>query len=77
MLENDKSARCVPAVNRCCFSTLTVAVVAGRWGGGRGLGPVLIMAPATVLHQWVAEFHKWWPPLRVAVLHDSGSYSGD
>ena len=42
----------------------------------KGLGPVLIVAPATVLHQWVKEFHKWWPPFRVAVLHDSGSFTG-
>lgn len=26
--------------------------------------------------QWVAEFHRWWPPFRVAVLHSTGSYSG-
>ncbi|XP_043228356.1 DNA excision repair protein ERCC-6-like isoform X1 [Amphibalanus amphitrite] len=47
-----------------------------RWGGERGLGPVLVLAPATVLHQWVAELHRWWPPLRVAVLHESGSHAG-
>ncbi|KAL9956256.1 hypothetical protein ACROYT_G037709 [Oculina patagonica] len=41
-----------------------------------GLGPVLIACPVTVLHQWVQEFHKWWPEFRVAVLHDTGSYSG-
>ena len=41
-----------------------------------GLGPVLIVCPATVLHQWVSEFHLWWPSFRVAVLHDSGSFSG-
>ncbi|KAF8427830.1 hypothetical protein EV426DRAFT_588482 [Tirmania nivea] len=35
--------------------------------------PVLIVAPATVLKQWVNEFHKWWPPLRVPILHSSGS----
>lgn len=28
------------------------------------------------MHQWVLEFHKWWPPFRVAILHESGSYSG-
>ena len=22
------------------------------------------------------EFHAWWPPLRVAILHDSGSHVG-
>ncbi|KAI0165925.1 putative DNA repair and recombination protein RAD26 [Xylariaceae sp. FL1272] len=35
--------------------------------------PVLIVAPATVLQQWVNEFHRWWPPLRVSMLHSSGS----
>ena len=45
-----------------------------RW---EGLGPVLIVCPATVLHQWVREFHKWWPPFRVAVLHGSGSFTGN
>ena len=42
----------------------------------KGLGPVLIVCPITVMHQWVREFHKWWPPFRVAVLHSSGSYTG-
>lgn len=35
--------------------------------------PVLIVAPATVLQQWVTEFHRWWPALRVSILHSSGS----
>ncbi|KAI0402921.1 SNF2 family N-terminal domain-containing protein [Xylaria palmicola] len=35
--------------------------------------PVLVVAPATVLQQWVNEFHRWWPPLRVSMLHSSGS----
>ncbi|KAI1265244.1 SNF2 family N-terminal domain-containing protein [Xylariaceae sp. FL1019] len=35
--------------------------------------PVLIVAPATVLQQWVNEFHRWWPPFRVSMLHSSGS----
>jgi DNA excision repair protein ERCC-6 len=28
------------------------------------------------MHQWVKEFHKWWPLFRVVVLHDSGSHRG-
>ena len=28
------------------------------------------------MHQWVSEFHTWWAPFRVAILHDTGSYSG-
>ncbi|KFH66590.1 hypothetical protein MVEG_07115 [Podila verticillata NRRL 6337] len=35
--------------------------------------PVIIVCPATLLKQWVKEFHRWWPPTRVAILHSSGS----
>ncbi|ROT38463.1 hypothetical protein SODALDRAFT_344412 [Sodiomyces alkalinus F11] len=35
--------------------------------------PVIVVTPATVLRQWVDEFHRWWPPLRVSILHSSGS----
>jgi DNA excision repair protein ERCC-6 len=35
-------------------------------------GPVLILAPATVLKQWANEFQNWWPALRVVILHSSG-----
>ena len=41
-----------------------------------GLGPVLIVCPATVMHQWVREFHTWAPFLRIAILHSSGSHKG-
>ncbi|XP_074594369.1 DNA excision repair protein ERCC-6-like [Brevipalpus obovatus] len=40
------------------------------------LGPVILVAPVTVMHQWVAEFHKWWPFFRVAILHQTGSFQG-
>ncbi|KAJ1144469.1 hypothetical protein NDU88_010767 [Pleurodeles waltl] len=40
-----------------------------------GLGPTIIVCPTTVMHQWVKEFHSWWPPFRVAVLHETGSYA--
>ncbi|XP_066916611.1 DNA excision repair protein ERCC-6-like [Clytia hemisphaerica] len=42
----------------------------------KGLGATLVVCPGTVLHQWVAEFHKWAPTFRVAILHDSGSFVG-
>ena len=42
----------------------------------RGMGSVLLVTPATVMHQWVKEFHTWWPPFRVAILHESGSFDG-
>lgn len=35
--------------------------------------PIIIVAPATVMKQWVNEFHTWWPPFRVSILHASGS----
>lgn len=53
-----------------------VGLSISRMGAWNGLGPTLIVAPATVLHQWVLHFHEWWPPLRVAVLHNSGSHQG-
>lgn len=46
-------------------------------GRFRGLGPTLIVCPATLLEQWVDHFHSWYPSLRVASLHQSGSYHGD
>lgn len=46
----------------------------GSWGG---LGPSIIVAPATVIYQWVSHFHFWCPQLRVAVLHHSGSHCGN
>lgn len=46
----------------------------GSWGG---LGPSIIVAPATVIYQWVSHFHYWYPHLRIAVLHHSGSHGGN
>lgn len=46
----------------------------GHWGG---LGPTIIVAPATVIYQWVSHFHYWCPQLRVAVLHHTGSHTGN
>lgn len=45
--------------------------------GTRGLGPSLIVCPATLMHQWVEEFHKWCPPIRVVILHDTGAHKGN
>ncbi|KAF3914790.1 hypothetical protein ABW20_dc0101714 [Dactylellina cionopaga] len=51
----------------------TIAFLAGLHYTQRLTKPVLVVAPATVLKQWCNEFHKWWPPLRVSILHSSGS----
>eukprot|EP00878_Enallax_costatus_P017650 GHUV01018544.1.p1 GENE.GHUV01018544.1~~GHUV01018544.1.p1 ORF type:complete len:477 (+),score=112.58 GHUV01018544.1:60-1433(+) len=34
--------------------------------------PSLVVAPATVLRQWMTELRTWYPPLRVMLLHESG-----
>ena len=40
----------------------------------KSLGPSIIVCPATVMHQWVNEINTWFPPLKVAILHSSGSW---
>ncbi|KAG8530019.1 uncharacterized protein KY384_005501 [Bacidia gigantensis] len=50
-----------------------IAFLAGLHYSKRLAKPVIIVAPATVMKQWVNEFHTWWPPLRVSILHSSGS----
>jgi DNA excision repair protein ERCC-6 len=50
-----------------------IAFVAGLHYSGMLDRPVLIVCPATVMTQWVNEFHTWWPPLRTMVLHSIGS----
>lgn len=58
------------------LSSLSYSQIVWRGSKWRGLGPSIIICPTTILHQWVREFHKWWPPFRVAVLHTSGSHTG-
>ncbi|KAJ3040529.1 hypothetical protein HK097_002544, partial [Rhizophlyctis rosea] len=53
-----------------------ISFLAGLGASNLLTGPVLIVCPATVLKQWVQEFHKWWPPYRVAILHSTGSGLG-
>ncbi|XP_071644690.1 DNA excision repair protein ERCC-6 [Temnothorax longispinosus] len=46
-------------------------------GRYRGLGPTIVVCPATLMEQWVKHFHEWWPFFRVVVLHHSSGYNGD
>lgn len=50
-----------------------IAFIAALHYSKRLKKPVIVVAPATLLRQWVSEFHRWWPPLRVSILHSSGS----
>ncbi|KAJ2686832.1 DNA repair protein rhp26 [Coemansia spiralis] len=34
--------------------------------------PSVVVCPATLMRQWVREFHTWWPALRVVILHSTG-----
>nr|CCC91516.1 putative DNA excision repair protein [Trypanosoma congolense IL3000] len=36
-------------------------------------GPCLIVAPVTVLRQWVVEMHRWAPYMRTCVMHVSSA----
>lgn len=57
-----------------CVAVLPLQIIAylaglhysGMWR------PALVVAPATVLRQWMAELRSWYPPIRVILLHDSG-----
>ncbi|KAK3656795.1 DNA repair protein rhp26 [Elasticomyces elasticus] len=50
-----------------------IAFLAGLHYSGKLDKPIIVVCPATVMKQWVNEFHLWWPPLRVSILHGSGS----
>ena len=50
-----------------------IAFLAGLHYSRKLTKPVIVVAPATVMKQWVNEFHTWWPPFRVSILHTSGS----
>ncbi|WEW59780.1 DNA repair protein rhp26 [Emydomyces testavorans] len=50
-----------------------IAFLAGLHYSKKLEGPIIVVCPPTVMKQWVNEFHRWWPPLRVSILHTSGS----
>lgn len=53
------------------LSRQVIAYLAGLHHSGLWR-PSLVVAPATVLRQWMGELRTWYPPLRVMLLHDSG-----
>ena len=54
-----------------------ISFLAGLHYSGLLEKPVLVVVPATVMNQWVNEFHRWWPPLRCVILHSIGSGMGN
>ena len=50
-----------------------ISFLAGLHYSKKVTKPIIVVAPATVMKQWVNEFHTWWPPFRVSILHSSGS----
>ncbi|OAX83254.1 hypothetical protein ACJ72_02384 [Emergomyces africanus] len=50
-----------------------IAFLAGLHHSKKLTKPVIVVCPPTVMKQWVNEFHRWWAPFRVSVLHTSGS----
>jgi DNA excision repair protein ERCC-6 len=50
-----------------------ISYLAGLHYSRKWKGPVIVVAPATLMKQWVSEFHRWWQPFRVSILHSSGS----
>ncbi|KAK3045026.1 hypothetical protein LTS18_014751, partial [Coniosporium uncinatum] len=50
-----------------------ISFLAGLHYSKKVTKPIIVVCPATVMKQWVNEFHRWWPPLRVSILHTSGS----
>ncbi|PGH27070.1 hypothetical protein AJ80_01256 [Polytolypa hystricis UAMH7299] len=50
-----------------------IAFLAGLHYSQKLTHPIIIVCPPTVMKQWVNEFHQWWAPFRVSILHTSGS----
>lgn len=42
----------------------SISFLAGLFHSKMLDGPILIICPATVMQQWVSEFHTWWPAFR-------------
>ncbi|EDN05048.1 DNA repair and recombination protein RAD26 [Histoplasma capsulatum] len=50
-----------------------IAFLAGLHHSKKLTKSVIVVCPPTVMKQWVNEFHRWWAPFRVSILHSSGS----
>lgn len=59
------------------LAALRTSNIVNAHKGYDNLGPTILVCPATVMHQWLMEFRKWWPPFRVAILHNTGTFNGN
>lgn len=59
------------------LTALRTSNIVSAHKGYANLGPTILVCPATVMHQWLMEFRKWWPQFRVAILHNTGTFSGN
>jgi DNA excision repair protein ERCC-6 len=50
-----------------------VAFLAALQYSGKLPGPVIVVAPATVLKQWAREFELWWPDFHVRIMHHAAA----
>lgn len=50
-----------------------VAFLAALQISGKMDEPSLVIAPSTLLRQWIRELNTWWPPLRAILLHSSSA----
>uniref|UniRef100_A0A0N5AA18 DNA repair and recombination protein RAD54-like n=1 Tax=Syphacia muris TaxID=451379 RepID=A0A0N5AA18_9BILA len=60
----------------CFLCALSFTQGSSRGFNFCGLGPVLIICPTTLMHQWLKELRKWFPLCRVAIFHSSGTFRG-
>ena len=47
----------------------TISFLAGLKYSNMLTKPSLIVCPATIMRQWVREFHRWYAPFRVVMIH--------
>lgn len=57
------------------FSSLHYSQIKLSGSKYRGLGTSIIICPATLIYQWVKELHKWFPLVKVIVIHNSTNTS--
>lgn len=48
-----------------------ITFLAGLHSSGILKSAALICVPATLLTHWIGEFHRWYPPMRIFILHES------